>query len=691
MLRHSYKSTAAATIAALTIALAAPTAATAEDTDALSDPALAACAREMLGLESTDPLTATDVASLDALLCYDDVASLDGLDAATSLTVLDIWPADAITDLTPLTGLTSLQYLGLEELGDVDLTPITTLTGLEALDLDSASIASLPDLSGVDALSEINISGTAITDLSPLAVVDTLTLLWAESTGITDLAPVANLTSLTDLWIAYSDVADLSPLEGHPSLESLDLYGNAISDISPLAALPALVDYDAGRQQIDGGEVARCELFPTPAAIAFNGATVTPFSLTAYRFGDQTLFSSTGKTTLSFYYDSRFSGTMTYASEAVSTGCAWPSSFSASVSVTGSVVQDSTLTASYAISGAPTNGDLSTHVYWYDDPTSSDPLTSGATFTTDLTNVGESFIAKLTISLPGMRTYVATSKTFGPILGTFPSGAKVKIDNTAVVGTQPTATLSGAGIGKSYDERTIWSLDGKVVYTSAWNGNVKYTLPASAKGKKLSVKVQVRADGYKTRTYQGPTTTVLGALGELTQVYPLQGTFKVGKTVTAKHPTYKSPAPTSYSYQWMRCGKKIAGATKRTYTITKADAGCKVYVKITAKRSGYASTTYTSERYKVPPLFTSAPTPKIVGTPVVGNLLKARVGTWSPTPTTLTYRWYRDGQAIAGATHKGYTLTKADAGHVITVKVTAKRSGYTTMTKRSAGVTARRS
>ena len=67
------------------------------------------------------------------------------------------------------------------------------------------------------------------------------------------------------------------------------------------------------------------------------------------------------------------------------------------------------------------------------------------------------------------------------------------------------------------------------------------------------------------------------------------GTFRVGKTVKAKVGTW-SPTPTSYSYQWIRAGKKISGATSSTYKLTKADKGKKVKVKVTVKCSGYATT-----------------------------------------------------------------------------------------------------
>jgi hypothetical protein len=81
--------------------------------------------------------------------------------------------------------------------------------------------------------------------------------------------------------------------------------------------------------------------------------------------------------------------------------------------------------------------------------------------------------------------------------------------------------------------------------------------------------------------------------------------------------------------------------------------------------------------------FTSRPKAKVTGTGAVGKKLAVKVGSWHPTGVKLTYRWYRDNVPITKATHKTYTLRKADAGTKITVTVTAKKTGYSTVAKTS--------
>lgn len=90
--------------------------------------------------------------------------------------------------------------------------------------------------------------------------------------------------------------------------------------------------------------------------------------------------------------------------------------------------------------------------------------------------------------------------------------------------------------------------------------------------------------------------------------------------------------------------------------------------------------TATAPSLKPPKQYTKAATPTITGTAKVGKTLKVKVGTWVAKPT-FSYRWYRSGTPISGATKASYKLTKADKGKKITVKVTGKRSGWETLGK----------
>jgi hypothetical protein len=78
----------------------------------------------------------------------------------------------------------------------------------------------------------------------------------------------------------------------------------------------------------------------------------------------------------------------------------------------------------------------------------------------------------------------------------------------------------------------------------------------------------------------------------------LKGKAKVGKKLRASAGTW-SPAPKTYTYKWLRNGKKIKGATGAKYTVTKADRRGKVAVKVTVKRPGYKKLSATSQAKQI--------------------------------------------------------------------------------------------
>ena len=106
-------------------------------------------------------------------------------------------------------------------------------------------------------------------------------------------------------------------------------------------------------------------------------------------------------------------------------------------------------------------------------------------------------------------------------------------------------------------------------------------------------------------------------------------------------------------------------------------------MKVTARRSGYTTTSRTSAGAGIPIAVITAP--KITGTARVSSTLTISRGTWTPTPSSYRYQWYRSGVALAGRTGTTYKLTSADKGHTITARVTASRTGYVTGTATTVG------
>ncbi|KQO98352.1 hypothetical protein ASF30_09845 [Leifsonia sp. Leaf264] len=161
----------------------------------------------------------------------------------------------------------------------------------------------------------------------------------------------------------------------------------------------------------------------------------------------------------------------------------------------------------------------------------------------------------------------------------------------------------------------------------------------------------------------------------------ISGEHRVGLTLKAKAPASWSPKPTSVTYQWLRNGKPIKGATGAAYKEKWEDGTTVTNVKVTAHRAGYAARTWVSNsKVKTAKIgrFTGELWPAVAGARVVGETLTESVfSTISPEPK-LTYQWVRDRVAIRGATKSTYVQVAADIGHAVELEVTASKLGYVT-------------
>ncbi len=161
----------------------------------------------------------------------------------------------------------------------------------------------------------------------------------------------------------------------------------------------------------------------------------------------------------------------------------------------------------------------------------------------------------------------------------------------------------------------------------------------------------------------------------------ISGTLKAGSLLTATGAT-PTPSDAELTRSWLRDGTPIAGATGATYKLTTADAGRRISVRVDAARDGWGDALPVSKTVNVAAACTVRPT--FTGTARVGRRLTGSRGTWYAPSHTFSYRWLRDGKPITGATRTTYTTTRADRGHLITFQVTAKRSGFPTVTAKSA-------
>lgn len=279
-------------------------------------------------------------------------------------------------------------------------------------------------------------------------------------------------------------------------------------------------------------------------------------------------------------------------------------------------------------------------------------------------------------------TGIVRHSTWARLMDSFTPAARPTITGTAQVGATLTAvpgTWNPGRVTLSYQ----WLRAGKPIDGAT---DAAYIPTADDLGVSLSVTVTGRKGGYATTTRRSAATGAVRP-GTLQPTTPtIAGKAQVGEKLTATSADWK-PGTVSLAYQWRRNGKAIAGATGTTYQLLPADAGTIITVTVTGTRPGYATATTTSAGTKpivLTPLVTTVP--KITGTPKVGKTLSATVSGWAPDGLTLSYRWYRSGTAIKGATRATYRLTTADRGKRIVVKVTGRAPNYATVTRSSASV-----
>jgi hypothetical protein len=156
---------------------------------------------------------------------------------------------------------------------------------------------------------------------------------------------------------------------------------------------------------------------------------------------------------------------------------------------------------------------------------------------------------------------------------------------------------------------------------------------------------------------------------------------EINVPVTVTEGTW-SPTGVTFKYQWYRGVSKISGATAKSYTPVPADAGQRLSVRVTGSKTGYASTTVSSNQTDpvadIQGEVQNTSSPTIGGNATVGSaIVLTSAGTWTtnptpaPSPLNFSRQWLRNGAPIPGATGTSYVLGAADLGKRISVRVTA--------------------
>jgi len=185
--------------------------------------------------------------------------NLDPIAGLVNLTELDLSINTHITDISPLAGLKMLQILNLSdnEIGNIE--PLAELTNLKELNISQngkyedvggervyIGISDISPLSGMTSLEKLDFSRCGrISDLTPLSGMANLSELDAERASIENIGTLAGLTSLSVLNLSSNEIRDIGPLVDNPGIgegDRVSIGDNPIDCTEQASNIQALLD-----------------------------------------------------------------------------------------------------------------------------------------------------------------------------------------------------------------------------------------------------------------------------------------------------------------------------------------------------------------------------------------------------------------------------------------------------------------
>ena len=281
--------------------------------------------------------------------------------------------------------------------------------------------------------------------------------------------------------------------------------------------------------------------------------------------------------------------------------------------------------------------------------------------------------ASITISVSdGKVNSPSVSGTYHLIANGLPTGAPT-ISGTVAENQVLTAVTSGISDGNGVGTfRYQWQRDGSVISGATAS---TYTLGDVDVAKNISVQVSY-TDGNGTieQLTSVQTASVLNVNDAPAGLPTISGTVRENQTLTAGTSGLSdADGLGALSYQWLREGSAIAGATASTYSLGDADVGKKISVKVSYSDAYDTNETLTSAESAIVANINDLPAgvPAITGTVARNQTLTAVTSGIRDDDGlgTFGYQWLRDGTAISGATASTYILGGADVARNISVKV----------------------
>ncbi|CAD5286494.1 DUF4347 domain-containing protein [Halomonas sp. 156] len=246
-----------------------------------------------------------------------------------------------------------------------------------------------------------------------------------------------------------------------------------------------------------------------------------------------------------------------------------------SVTISGSAEEGQTLTASSTLADQDGLGIIS--YQWLRDGKAIDGVT-GETYTLSQEDVGAKVSVQASYTDQRGKEESVTSSVTNVVtnVNDAPTGS-VMIAGTVEENQTLTASSTLADEDGLSTISYQWLRDGSVIDNAVSN---TYTLTQADVGSKISVRASYTdQQGTAEAVVSSATAAVANVNGVPTGSVTISGDAAEDQTLTASHTLADEDGLGAISYQWLRDGTEILGATDETYTLTQEDVGSEISVR----------------------------------------------------------------------------------------------------------------
>lgn len=256
-----------------------------------------------------------------------------------------------------------------------------------------------------------------------------------------------------------------------------------------------------------------------------------------------------------------------------------------------------------------------------------------------------------------------------PIVNSDPTGAVV-ISGSAIEGGTLTADTSSLGDGNGLGTFSYqWQSGG----ANVGSNSSSYQVVTFDIGNTITVTVNYTdGDGFDESVTSEPTSVVVNTNDSPTGAVLITGVVEEDQTLMADTSTIgDADGLGEFSFQWLRNGVAIEGATTTSYLLGDADVGSVISAIVSYIDGLGTSESLVSAETVAVANINDVPTGNVI---ISGSAEEDQTLTVSDTLADLdglgeiSYQWLRNAELVEGMTSASYTLTQVDVGATLSVQ-----------------------